>query len=127
MHAIARLKHISRSATKNCISSKLCFSTSNQALVSLPRWIVNQEGLRRMAAPGFLDSISPWPSRSGAPKPGDTPTAERGPPPTNQALIAQQGGSDHRVSHRKRLSIRDYPEDCPPLNVRWFYAVDVRS
>ncbi|MCJ1405956.1 hypothetical protein MMC19_000021 [Ptychographa xylographoides] len=42
---------------------------------------------------------------------------------TNLSGLRQQGG-DHRVSQRHRLSLRDYPEDCPQLNVRWFYAVD---
>ena len=127
MHIIPLSKHTSQLASKYHLPSKSCFSISCQARGNLLRWIIRQEGPRRMAAPGFLDSISPWSSRpSGASKPGETPTTEHVPPPTNQALFAQQGGSDHRVSHRKRLSIRDYPEDCPPLNVRWFYAVDVR-
>lgn len=78
-----------------------------------------------MAAPGFLDSISPWSSRSGTPNPIEKQAIEKVSPPTDQALSSQISGSDHRVSHRKRLSIRDYPDDCPPLNVRWFYAVDV--
>lgn len=28
------------------------------------------------------------------------------------------------MTHRNRLSMRRYPSDCPPLKVRWFYAVD---
>ena len=28
------------------------------------------------------------------------------------------------MTHRHRLSLRHYPSDCPPLKVRWFYAVD---
>lgn len=74
-----------------------------------------------MSAPGFLDSMSPWTSRSATPKPGQ-PTLDKG--PLNVHGSPQQGG-DHHVSQRHRLSLRDYPEDCPPLNVRWFYAVDV--
>lgn len=28
------------------------------------------------------------------------------------------------MTHMHRLSLRRYPPDCPPLKVRWFYAVD---
>lgn len=28
------------------------------------------------------------------------------------------------MTHRHKLSLRQYPPDCPPLKVRWFYAVD---
>lgn len=28
------------------------------------------------------------------------------------------------MTHRHKLSQRHYPSDCPPLKVRWFYAVD---
>lgn len=71
-----------------------------------------------MAAPGFLDSLSPWTSKSATPKPvGDLPPPQLG----------QWQGADHRVDHRTRFGPRDYPEDCPMLNTRWFYAVDVSS
>ncbi|KAA6413064.1 MAG: hypothetical protein FRX48_02808 [Lasallia pustulata] len=43
---------------------------------------------------------------------------------TAEGLGKQQGG-DHVVNPRNRFSLRDYPEDCPSLNVRWYYAVDV--
>jgi len=78
---------------------------------------------RMAAAPGFLDSISPWTSRSNTPKPsqGNKGDDSHGP----QVPVKQQS-SDHTISHRHRLSLRDYPEDCPKSNVRWFYAVDVR-
>lgn len=70
----------------------------------------------------FLGSISPWgPSRSTTPKLGTTSdVADKSP----DGLGKQQGG-DHTVSHRHQLSRRVYPRDCPKLNVRWFYAVDV--
>ena len=84
---------------------------------------LNQVSRRRMAAPGFLDSISPWASRSTTPKNGEKASSDKAPP----AGLNQQHGSDHRVNHRHRPSIRDYPDDCPPLNVKWFYAVDVRE
>ena len=39
-------------------------------------------------------------------------------------LAAQQGG-DHVIDRRHRLSLKRYPQDCPPLAVRWFHAIDV--
>lgn len=80
----------------------------------------------RMAAQSeklsFLESISPWgPSRSTTPKPPNPlGEAER----SVDGFGKQQGG-DHAVRHRHQLSLRNYPRDCPALNVRWFYAVDV--
>lgn len=44
--------------------------------------------------------------------------------PERQDALQQLKGEDHIVTHRHRLSLRSYPEDCPPLKVRWFYAVD---
>lgn len=49
-------------------------------------------------------------------------------PPTavseRQDVLQQSRGEDHIVTRRHRLSQRFYPKDCPPLKVRWFYAVD---
>ena len=73
-----------------------------------------------MTAAGFLESFSPWTSRSNTPK---LDSNENGGYPTD-GLGKQQGG-DHIVNPRNRFSLRDYPEDCPLLNVRWYYAVDV--
>ncbi|PNS16105.1 hypothetical protein CAC42_4506 [Sphaceloma murrayae] len=39
--------------------------------------------------------------------------------------LQPQRGGDHRISHRRGLSVKHYPRDCPPLNVQWFFAVDV--
>lgn len=75
-----------------------------------------------MAAPGFLESISPWGSRSTTPKPSQTKVDTSPRLGTNR-----QKGSDHAVNRRNRLSLRDYPEDCPKSVVKWFYAVDVRT
>lgn len=45
---------------------------------------------------------------------------------TPRPLNLPQATNDHTLSSfRHRLSQREYPADCPPLNVRWFYAVDV--
>ena len=75
---------------------------------------------------GFLDSISPWASRSSTPKPGQLKgeKPDERISPGNIGKQQQQGG-DHRISHRHRLSLKSYPEDCPSLSARWFYAVDV--
>lgn len=75
-----------------------------------------------MAAPGFLDSISPWGARSTTPKPRQS-RLETSP----LADMSKQQGADHAVTRRHRLTHRDYPEDCPKLAGRWFYAVDVQS
>lgn len=76
-----------------------------------------------MSAPAFLDSISPWTSKANTPKSGypkgDGERTPAGGP------IKQQQGTDHHVSLRQRVSQQDYPDDCPPLTVRWFYAIDV--
>lgn len=71
---------------------------------------------------GFLESISPWASRTSTPKPGQSKGEEK---PSPGSVAQPQQGGDHRISHRHRLSPKSYPEDCPPLNIRWFYAVDV--
>lgn len=73
-----------------------------------------------MTAAGFLDSFSPWASRSNTPR----LDSMEGGRYTAEGLGKQQGG-DHVVNPRNRFSLRDYPEDCPSLNVRWYYAVDV--
>lgn len=73
-----------------------------------------------MAAPGFLDSISPWGTRSTTPKPSQS-KLETSP----LVDMSKHHGADHAVTRRQRLTQRDYPEDCPKLTGRWFYAVDV--
>lgn len=62
--------------------------------------------------------ISPWStSRSSAPQ----PTADL---PDRQDVLQQLKGEDHIVTHTHRINLCLYPEDCPPLKVKWFYAVD---
>lgn len=79
--------------------------------------------------PGFLsagiNALSPWSSsRSATPKP--PPAAHRDADDKAAGLgMSNQRGSDHTVSHIHRLSPSKYPHDCPPLEVRWFHAVDV--
>jgi hypothetical protein len=68
----------------------------------------------------FLGAISPWgSSRSTTPQPGAADPGDR-----REALQRMQG-EDHTISHRQRLSLLRYPEDCPPVQPRWFYAVDI--
>lgn len=75
---------------------------------------------------GFLDSISPWASRTSTPKPGQVKGDKIDEKLSAGNINKQQQGGDHRISHRHRLSLKNYPEDCPSLSIRWFYAVDVR-
>jgi DDHD domain len=92
---------------------------------------------------GSLESFSPWGSRSATPKalsdqdnrPTTTSPLAAGPQAPGEDAKDQQDdsrdqlkeekGADHRVSNRYRIPPNDYPEDCPPLLVRWFYATDV--
>lgn len=94
----------------------------------------------RMSAPdnrqGFLSNLSPWGSRAGTPKPPAPPKPETSADKAKKieherekervatGLAPQQGG-DHIVDRRHRLSLKRYPQDCPPLAVRWFHAIDV--
>ncbi|CZT02755.1 related to phosphatidic acid-preferring phospholipase A1, contains DDHD domain [Rhynchosporium agropyri] len=67
-----------------------------------------------------VDSISPWGgSRSSTPKPTSATVPGEG-----SGLKHQQGG-DHTIQNWHGFSSKRYPPDCPPMNARWFYAVDV--
>ncbi|KAH4109069.1 hypothetical protein HBH98_230230 [Parastagonospora nodorum] len=88
-----------------------------------------------MSAPdskqGFLANLSPWGSRAVTPKPPTTPrtaAADRDDAKAKEreaAVLGTQRGGDHVVDRRHRLSLKKYPQDCPPLAVRWYHAVDV--
>ncbi|KAH8726496.1 DDHD domain-containing protein [Phaeosphaeriaceae sp. PMI808] len=88
-----------------------------------------------MSAPdskqGFLANLSPWSSRAPTPKPPPTPRTTEGDKgkakerEREAAVLGSQRGGDHVVDRRHRLSLKKYPQDCPPLAVRWFHAVDV--
>jgi len=86
--------------------------------------------------PGFLSAgitaLSPWGSRSNTPKPPPTPKnvdeerdKDKGKEREKAPGVGPQRGGDHMVNRRHRLSLKRYPQDCPPLAVRWFHAVDV--
>lgn len=67
----------------------------------------------------YLSKLSPWSkSPSIAPSKG-----KEGEP--SAAPLQEQKGADHIVSHRHRLSLRQYPRDCPKLRPQWFHAVDI--
>jgi len=67
-----------------------------------------------------VESISPW--TTGRPA---TPKQKEEGGVAADAKAAQRGG-DHSVGRSHGISTRRYPEDCPPLKTKWFYAVDVR-
>ncbi|KAK6076783.1 DDHD domain-containing protein [Seiridium cupressi] len=68
-----------------------------------------------------VESINPWntTSRSGTPVPKEK---EMPPPPKP---TASKKADDHAISTLYGQSFGKYPSDCPPLNVKWFHAVDV--
>lgn len=67
----------------------------------------------------YLSKFSPW-SQS-------TPTSAVKPKESDRESsgLQEQKGADHVVNNRHRLSLRQYPRDCPPLRPQWFHAVDV--
>ncbi|RAL07547.1 DDHD family phospholipase [Aspergillus homomorphus CBS 101889] len=67
----------------------------------------------------FLGATSPW-STSRSSSCLSNPSNDN----NTQSVLKQTQGQDHAVTHRYRLSLHRYPEDCPPLSVKWFYAVD---
>ncbi|KAI5284338.1 hypothetical protein KEM54_001416 [Ascosphaera aggregata] len=44
---------------------------------------------------------------------------------STKPFLTRSQGEDHTVVQFHRLHHQRYPKDCPPLRVRWFYAVDV--
>lgn len=73
---------------------------------------------------GGINSWSPWSSRTATPKP---PQAQHNEAETQEHTVQAKRGGDHKVSSLQRLSMKNYPQDCPPLAVRWFHAVDVSA
>ncbi|KAH6713044.1 DDHD domain-containing protein [Leptodontidium sp. MPI-SDFR-AT-0119] len=67
-----------------------------------------------------VDSISPWGgSRSSTPKPASATVPGEG------SGLKHQRGGDHTTQNWHGFSSKRYPPDCPPLNARWFHAVDI--
>ncbi|KAG9237578.1 DDHD domain-containing protein [Amylocarpus encephaloides] len=80
---------------------------------------VKSEKVEKSYLSAAVESISPWGgSRSSTPKP--TGMGALG----EASGLKNQHGGDHTTQHWHGLRARDYPSDCPPLNARWFYAVD---
>ncbi|KAI9842581.1 MAG: hypothetical protein M1838_003068 [Thelocarpon superellum] len=73
-----------------------------------------------------LGGLSPWGAKASTAKASTMtgPDAAAAAPASDSAPAVQQGG-DHALNPRHRLDPKSYPRDCPPLNARWFYAVDV--
>ncbi|KAF8464392.1 DDHD domain-containing protein [Kalaharituber pfeilii] len=66
--------------------------------------------------------IASHPSRAPRSAPNSVQSSRA---PTPKPYNFDKPANDHTVPLRPRLSQKEYPPDCPPLNVRWFYAVDV--
>lgn len=114
-------------------SSNYRQKSSYSQLLALAKLPVIVRGLARLtrriyilSEPGTMASSSPTPPRQSlqmVPPKRDPVSRSTTPRPPNP----QAPTNDHTLSSfRHRLSQREYPPDCPPLNVRWFYAVDVR-
>ncbi|KAL8951105.1 MAG: hypothetical protein Q9222_002909 [Ikaeria aurantiellina] len=73
-----------------------------------------------MATAGLLESWSPWPSRTSTPKPGQSKADG-----ANTTASNLQRGLDHTIKPKFRFNPRHYPPDCPPAQIKWYYAVDV--
>lgn len=68
-----------------------------------------------------INKLSPWGPRSPASKSFQASDGEA--PPAKG--LSNQKTVDHRIGHRRGLSLRSYPRDCPPLAVQWFFAADI--
>jgi hypothetical protein len=68
-----------------------------------------------------VESVTWGSSRSSAPKPAATAFSGEESGLKNQHGGYQSTYQSHGVSSTK------YPSDCPPMNAKWFYAVDVCS
>lgn len=78
-----------------------------------------QDKQERSYLSAAVESITWGNSRSSTPKPASTSLPGEG-----SGLKNQHGG--YQTTHQWHgLSSKRYPSDCPPLNARWFYAVDI--
>jgi hypothetical protein len=68
-----------------------------------------------------VESITPW----GSSRPSTVKHTSTALPGEGSGLKNQHGG--YQSTHQWHgVNSTKYPSDCPPLNARWFYAVDVR-
>lgn len=105
------------------VSEKQACPAQSRYLYHVPklaRFNIFRSYRARMTSAGLLESWSPWPSRSNTPKPA--PYKEDG---SATAASSLQQGSDRALRTRFRFSLRHYPPDCPPAQIKWYYAVDV--
>lgn len=65
-----------------------------------------------------LGSLSPWYSRTPSPRPSSADGDSR------TESVKQSSSVEHTATHGYRRSRLHYPQDCPALKCRWFYAVD---
>ncbi|KAI9791152.1 MAG: hypothetical protein M1835_000518 [Candelina submexicana] len=68
-----------------------------------------------------INAISPWGSRTSSPKPTQAAALEATVEDANYSRLRRE---DHTISHMHSISLKNYPRDCPSINVKWFYAVD---
>ncbi|KAH8200839.1 hypothetical protein TruAng_004998 [Truncatella angustata] len=67
-----------------------------------------------------VESMNPWTSRSTTPAPKEKDM----PPPPKKAAPSKKA-DDHAITTLYGQSFKRYPPESPPLNVKWFHAVDV--
>jgi hypothetical protein len=71
-----------------------------------------------------VDSINPWGAGKTSKTENYSGTQKSA---TTTAETASAATDDHSTTSLYGQSFSTYPKDCPPLNVHWFHAVDVRS
>ncbi|CAH0026548.1 unnamed protein product [Clonostachys rhizophaga] len=69
-----------------------------------------------------VESINPWAAKRTSSPASTLKKEDAVEPPPNKA---SSDPGDHATTHLYGLSLRNYPDDCPPLSVQWFHAVDV--
>lgn len=101
--------------------------TAKASAVWLSKHIANPQGPKGKMAnsqdgQSYLAKLSPWGGRSPAMKAAPFSDSDAA---SGDLGLKQTKGRDHKVTHRHRLSLRNYPRDCPPLITQWFFATDV--
>lgn len=72
----------------------------------------------------YFDVLNPW---SGTRSSGPSKKDRGQPPPVSEPpnTGTNQAPANHAITHLYGQSFSKYPEDCPPLTIQWYYAVDV--
>ncbi|QSZ31681.1 hypothetical protein DSL72_001248 [Monilinia vaccinii-corymbosi] len=76
--------------------------------------------LERSYLSAAVESISPWGGSRASISKVTTPTFSG-----EGSGLKNQHGGDHSTNHWHGWSTKNYPPDCPPLNPRWYHAVDI--